>query len=240
MRTSVYTLPFYTNSVSLEKIVCSWTAEPLFAVCAVRTSASFWVKIISERPPVVFIALDRALLAEKFIERVRSTLTDVGYCPHIVALTESTAEPVIVGALQQGADRVLSLPTCSVRIFRSLVKSLLTVDHRQMCFAPYAFDVHTQTVSIGKKEIRLRHKSFSFAHFMFANNGRTIPKEDLLLEIWGLQQGYQTRRVESQVSYVKKKLFLDGTYGWTLKRRGGYGLFSSQAQVAVSRPEKQL
>jgi len=221
----VYTLPFYTTAVSFKDIVGELCSEPFFCLELHRVLCPFILHISVNRPPVILIGVDEHDVDP--VVQLRSHFSDNDYNPYIVVVARSNEECTTVALLNHGADRVVSAESCTGPILRALVKSLLPKPHQSFNYPPYIFDVQTQTVSIRGKSIRLRKKSFDFAHYIFSHNGSHVSKDVLLREIWGIEYVCDTRRVETQASRMRKHLLLDGTYGWTIRtrRRGFYGVF---------------
>ena len=138
-------------------------------------------------------------------------------------MSESSDESIFTDALQQDADRVFSIQTCSARIFQSIVKALLPKIRHRSYYPPYAFHNQTHTVTLGNEAIHLRNKTFKFAHFLFANSGSLVSRKTLLREVWGLEQVTETRRIDSQACVIRKSLCLDGSHGWMLRTGRGFG-----------------
>lgn len=224
----MYTLPFYTESDSLRSLASLWSAEPSYLLETTSLPCSFWLNVYSQKSPVVVVGVNEWLLKQGFIAQLSAAVTSTG--SYIVVVTESAEEELLLESFRQGADRAVSIPTCSARIFRALINSLLPKPLAARSFAPYQLDTQAQTVLIGDQRIQLRRLVFELSHYLFTHQGTIVPKATLLRDLWGLDdRRCETRRVESHASLVKKQLQLDGTYGWRLRsNRGnkrGYGVF---------------
>jgi DNA-binding response OmpR family regulator len=224
----VYKLPFYTDSEFLSELAVSWSGYPVYSLEPTPTTGSSHLQTGGAKPPVVVVAATDAVVRQQFIAKMYEATPSQR--PYIIALTDSTDESVLVELLQQGSDRALSTSQCSPAIFRALINTLLPKSRTLFHYEPYHFNAQNQTVSVGGQSIRLRRKLFEIAHYLFINHGKMVTKESMLLDVWGMDDLVcRTRRVESQISLVKKQLQLDGTHGWTLRsNRGmdrGYGLF---------------
>lgn len=224
----MYTLPFYTEADSLRELASVWSAEPSYTLETTSLPCSFWLNVDSQNAPVVVVGVSEWLLKQGFIAQLSAALASSS--SYIVVVAESAKEEILVESFQQGADRVVSVPTCSAQIFRALINSLLPKPHAACSFAPYQLDTQAQTVLIGEQRIQLRRLVFELSHYLFTHQGTIVPKATLLRDLWGLDDSRcDTRRVESHASLAKKQLQLDGTYGWRLRsNRGsnrGYGVF---------------
>ncbi len=205
-----------------------WSGEPFFSLKTTSFPGSFWAQLYSQRPPVVVVGASERLLDQGFIAKL-STAVAVDQT-YIVAVVATTSEKLMAESLSQCADRVVSVPQCSARIFCALIKSLLPKPESASCYAPYRLNADAQAVFIGEKHIHVRRLVFELANYLFVHNGTIVPKATLLRDVWGLDnRRCETRRVEAHASLVKKQLQLDGTYGWRLRStRGnisGYGVF---------------
>lgn len=224
----MYTLPYFTESDSSESTAIYSSGEPFFSLKTMSYPGSLWAHIYSQRPPVVVVDASERLLDQGFIAQLSAAVAvDKTY---IVAVVTTTSDKLMAESLNQGADRVVSAPQCSNRIFRALIKSLLPKTQSASCYAPYRLNAYNRTVFIGDRHINVRRLVFELANYLFTHNGSIVPKAALLRDLWGLDNRCcETRRVESCASLVKKHLQLDGTYGWRLRStrgtRAGYGVF---------------
>lgn len=224
----MYTLPFYTESESLKGLAKLWSGEPMFSLETTSLPCDFWLRVYGHKPPVIVVGASESLLRQRFVEKLAAAvLPERSY---IVVLVSSTEESLLVESLSQGADRVVSVPQCSAPIFRALIKSLLPRTLNSSVYTPYRINPHARTVVVGEQSIQLRPLVFELARYLFVHHGSIVPRATLLRDLWGLDDRQcKTRRVESHASLMKKKLQLDGTYGWRLRStRGkgcGYGVF---------------
>ena len=229
----MYTLPFYTESDGLKALVNQWSSEPTFCFQATSSKHSFQLEVYRQKPPVVVVGMSECLLNQRFVAQLSAKLRQER--SKIVVVAASTEEALLVNSLNQGADRVVSIPTCSAAIFQALIKSLLPDPHAARTHAPYQFNRQTHTVSVGQRYFRLPRLGFELTHYLFAHHGTMVSKPQLLRDLWGLDaQRCKTRRVETHTSTIRKQLQLDGTYGWKLRssRGRGYGVYRVKPEFA--------
>lgn len=174
--------------------------------------------IHDQQPPIVVLGIDATMLQQSIIERTVSLVDR----PTVVALLDSTDESLMVDCYRRGANRVLAVTQCSPVIFQALITSL---QRSNMCvFPPYRLKTLTHTVSIGSQVVCLHKRSFDVARYFFVNNTRTVSKATLLHELWNVDPNQcETRRVESQIYQIRKRLSLTGEYGWELRTRRNHG-----------------
>ena len=210
-------LPFYAVKNSFHLLASQWDFEHSLH----EKRHTFLQQVEQQCPPVVVFGAEKYLLAKRVIAHVNASRNR----PVIVAIVESDDEPLLAACYKQGADRVVAVPYCSARIFRALLSALQS---RDIYCAPYRFNAATQTCSIGARVIRLTTKSFNIAQYLFANQGKLIPKSTILKDVWGLESNQCiTRRIEVHMCNVRKQLSLDGSLGWEIRsrRKMGYGIF---------------
>jgi two-component system OmpR family response regulator len=65
-------------------------------------------------------------------------------------------------------------------------------------------DLHQ--VTCGEKEVDLSPTEFRLLALLMANPGRVLTREQLLSQIWGLDEATETKVLETYVSYLRRKL----------------------------------
>ena len=231
----MYTLPFYTESECLSSVVSAWSEAPTFSLEAMSLQCAFLPRAYSDLPPVVVVGANEWLLRQGFIAKLSAqVLSERCY---IMGVVSSSEEQLFVECLRQGADRVVAVSQCNAQIFRALINSLLPKTVAKCSYTPYRLNAQARTIIVGEQCIQLRPLVFELARYLFVHQGDIVPRSTLLRDLWGLDERQcRTRRVESHASLMKKKLRLDGTYGWRLRStRGkgcGYGVFRVETRPA--------
>lgn len=71
--------------------------------------------------------------------------------------------------------------------------------------------------------MRLNFKEFAVMQLLLAAPGTVVPKETLLVKVWGYESGAEDNNVEAYISFLRKKLaFLGSRVNITALRRLGY------------------
>lgn len=222
-------LPFFAVDGSFDAIVRDWTTGSEIALVLHDVECTFNLQLKYQCTPLVVLGVNEKVLTQDVIKRTAAMTNPRSI---IVALTSTADEALMVGCFRQGADRVVAISQCSANIFQALLQSLMPED--RFSYPPYRLSTSTQTINLGMEEVRLRKKAYDVAQYLFMNNNQMISKARILEDVWSVDaKRCNTRRVETQMSYIKRQLSLDGTYGWVLRNRRyyGYGLFRTEPQL---------
>ncbi len=214
-------LPFFANSARLHSIASQKFSSPNLSFIQIAQEKALWHQINSQQPDIVLLGADNTLLKTRAITR----LDLISKRPVIIALIDTTDEATLTECYKQGADRVVIMKYCTAEILTALLR---TFSQREPSFPPYQIRSNLQTFSFDNVSVRLTKKTFDLAQYLFLNHGELLSKSTILRDVWGLESNScLTRRVEVQISHIRKALALDGTHGWELKvrRRVGYGVF---------------
>jgi DNA-binding response OmpR family regulator len=77
----------------------------------------------------------------------------------------------------------------------------------------------------GNKTIQLGLKEFEIMRLLLSNPNIIVPKEDLLLKVWGAESDAEDNNVEVYISFLRKKLaYLNSTVNISTIRKVGYRL----------------
>ncbi|MBX2880308.1 MAG: response regulator transcription factor [Granulosicoccus sp.] len=144
---------------------------------------------------------------------------------YIVVIADKSTDGNDVHAFQLGADRFFSCDT-SLSIFAALIESIekkIAPTNHVHHYPPYRLDNKTRAVYFGRNRIVLTPREFRIAHYLFENKNRPLTRESLLKDVWGLPDLKHNRRVDTKMSHIRRKMQLDGAYGWKLKFPRGEG-----------------
>ncbi len=116
-----------------------------------------------------------------------------------------------VQGLDSGADYYLTKPFEN----QELLACLRTILRRQpaivpelLTFGDLTLNPASSQLSRGEKSVTLSSKELEMLTILFKNAGCFIPKETLLLKIWGYDSSVNANSVEAYVSFIRKKLAL--------------------------------
>ncbi|MFK8010715.1 MAG: response regulator transcription factor [Marinicellaceae bacterium] len=140
----------------------------------------------------------------------------------VIFMTSRSTEEDIVKALTDGADDYIVKPASEVILkarIKAVTRRLQThkkSSEEKFKFDSYQFQHMTNSVTFKNINVTLTNKEYELAIYFFTNEGLLISRDQLLESIWMQSSNINTRTVDTHVSRLRKKLFLDGTHGWKL------------------------
>lgn len=155
----------------------------------------------------------------------------------VIFLTSRNTDDDIVTALTDGADDFLVKPA-SEAILKARIQAVtrrlkINTSQKENRFVsePYHFNHTANTIGYKNNDVSLTNKEYELALYFFKNKGLLISRDQLLESIWVKSSEISTRTVDTHISRLRKKLLLDGTYGWKLVSiyHQGYKLINQKA-----------
>ncbi|THD14852.1 hypothetical protein B1808_01910 [Pseudofulvimonas gallinarii] len=138
----------------------------------------------------------------------------------IIMLTVRADEDDIVKALRGGADDYIVKPAqrgvLLARIDAVLRRTQLTTGSDEIDLGPYVIDSERARILINGEDTDLTQREFELAVYLFRRHGRIIRRETLLESVWQIAASVPTRTVDTHISRLRRKLQLDGAFGWRL------------------------
>lgn len=140
----------------------------------------------------------------------------------VIFMTSRSTEADIVTALTDGADDYIIKPASEV-ILKARIKAVtrrLQINKPKstetFVFDSYQFHHKTNSVTFKNINVTLTNKEYELAIYFFKNEGLLVSRDQLLESIWLQSSNINTRTVDTHISRLRKKLYLDGTHGWKL------------------------
>lgn len=164
----------------------------------------------------------------------------------VLMLTALDREDDVLTAFEAGADDYLVKPASPsillARIAAQLRRNgIADGNAAPLHLAPYTLDGRTRSLCIEGVPVELTEKEFDLALCLFRRANLMVSRELLLREVWQLQQGIETRSLDTYLSRLRKRLKLDGSLGWRLRTiyQHGYRLESSAPRNDVDSDAEQ-
>ena len=138
-----------------------------------------------------------------------------------------------VHGLDMGADDYMTKPFAPEELLarvRALSRRQGDVALERMEFGDAALDLNTCDLSCGERSVHLGYKEFEILRILMANPRVLVPKEDLIVKVWGADSEAVDNNVEAYISFLRKKLAFVGAHVTIAARRKvGYRLEESDA-----------
>jgi two-component system alkaline phosphatase synthesis response regulator PhoP len=118
-----------------------------------------------------------------------------------------------VQGLRTGADDYLTKPFEIMELL-ARVEALLrrarpaaaTADESTLAFGPLEIDLKKTEVRLNGDVVNLTAKEFQLLRYLVQRRGRTISREELLEQVWGLHHIPSTRTVDVHVTWLRQKI----------------------------------
>lgn len=163
--------------------------------------------------PYDVIVLDVMLPKKSGFEVVAALRAQKNATP-VLMLTARDEVSDKVSGLDAGADDYMTKPFSPEELLarvRALTRRQGEVQMQQLCFGDLSLNLSTYTLSCGTKSVRLGQKELEVLRLLIVNAQQVLPKETLLVRVWGSESGAEDNNVEAYISFLRKKFFFLGS-----------------------------
>ena len=133
-----------------------------------------------------------------------------------------------VAGLDHGADDYMTKPFASEELLariRALARRQGEVQTEVLSYADLILNLSTRCLQREEREVRLGFKEFEVLRILIAYPKMVVPKEEIILKVWGAESTAEDNNVEVYVSFLRKKLqFLASKVTIRTVRKVGYYL----------------
>ena len=151
-----------------------------------------------------------------------------GNATPVLMLTARTETMDKVTGLDCGADYYLTKPFEIEELLaciRALLRRQGEVVSEELRFGSVVLNLNTCTLQCEQRSVRLSAKEFELMRILMSNRENIVPKETLLLKVWGYESDAEDNLVEVYISFQLKKLdFIKADVRIDVVRRVGYHL----------------
>lgn len=154
----------------------------------------------------------------------------------VIFLTSHGDETEVAAILHSGADDYIVKPARR----NVLLARIVAVGRRAgvdggdaiIEAGAYRIDTVNRTVALNGEPVAMSPREAEVAALLFRKRGRLVSRTEMYETLWGRRDEIDTRTVDTHVSRVRKRLTLDGTYGYRLRAvyQHGYRLEEPQDQ----------
>ena len=169
---------------------------------------------LKDKPDLVVLDL---MLPEKSGFDVLKEFRERNAATPVLILTARNFEADIVKGFDLGADDYVTKPFSVAELLarvRALLKRAPAVDEDgqqtpgTITFGDVAIDMQSREVKKGEETVALAFKEFELLKYLVLRRGKTVSREELLAEIWGVDpdSGVTTRTVDTHIANLRGKL----------------------------------
>jgi two-component system OmpR family response regulator len=154
-------------------------------------------------------------------------LRNEGLSIPVLMLSARADKSDINQGLRLGADDYLTKPF-SIEELVLRVKAILrrskseVAEVKMLSCGPITMDFAKYQVSFNDQEIDLSPTEFKLLEQLIINRGNVVTKETLLAEVWEIDFKSSSTVVDTYISYLRKKLHIDGYEGIKTVRGIGF------------------
>ncbi|MGN4070246.1 response regulator transcription factor [Burkholderia gladioli] len=146
----------------------------------------------------------------------------------VVGFSYAVSDDEIAKALNAGVDDVIGKSVSSSFLNAKLQavgrrNSNSIARREKYVFGRFVFSEIGLSVFDGKIHILLRRKEFDLALLLFKNINRGLSRGYISEIVWGGEINPNSRTLDTHVSFVRRKLFLTSSRGYSLRSLYGYG-----------------
>ena len=139
---------------------------------------------------------------------VVSELRHAGYAMPILMLTAKATTADKVNGLKIGADDYMTKPFDTEELLArvdALTRRKGDIVLDELTFGDLKLELSSGILYGPSDNVQLSRKEFEVAKIIFKNGANTVPKETLILDIWGCDSNATENNVEAYISFLRKK-----------------------------------
>jgi DNA-binding response OmpR family regulator len=152
-------------------------------------------------------------------------LRERGVKAPIIMLTASVEESDVVRGLDSGANDYVAKPFRLAELLarlRAQLRSFQSSEDAVFTIGPYSFRPAMRQLQDGEgKRIRLTDKEAAILKFLYRAEGKAVPRQVLLNEVWGYNAAVTTHTLETHIYRLRQKIEPDPASARLLLTEGG-------------------
>lgn len=177
------------------------------------------------------IILDVLLPKQNGFEVVRELRRHKITTPVILLTAKDEIIDKVTG-LDCGADDYMTKPFAPEELMariRALSRRQGDVVLEELSFSDLVLNLSTYSLSRGPKSVHLGCKEYEVLRILMSNPKMVVPKDDLIIKVWGMESDAEDNNVEAYISFLRKKFFFLGSkVNISTVRKVGYRLEEGQ------------
>lgn len=159
------------------------------------------------------VILDVMLPKRSGYDVVRALRREKIATPVLMLTARDELESKVAG-LDCGADDYMTKPFAPEELtarIRALTRRQGEVLLEEMTFEDIVLDLTSSDLRCNQKRIRLSFKEFEVMKLLMLSQNAILPKEQLIVKVWGPESEAEDNNAEAYISFLRKKLFFIGS-----------------------------
>ncbi len=119
-----------------------------------------------------------------------------------------------INGLDCGADDYMTKPFAPEELtarIRALTRRQGEVVLEEMTYEDIVLELNSSDLRCKSKRVRLSFKEFEVMKLLLLSPNTIVPKEQLIVKVWGAESDAEDNNVEAYISFLRKKLFFLGS-----------------------------
>ena len=211
------------DDVNIREIECFALKNSGYTIEDFECAKDFYLKVRERVPDLVL--LDIMLPDEDGLEIVKKLRkkAETRRVP-IILVTAKTSEMDKVKGLDIGADDYLTKPFGVMELI-SRTKALLRrsqnmSEEKFLTLGDIVLDDEKRMVCINEKPCDLTYKEFELLKMLLQNAGIVIPREEIMVRVWGMDYEGESRTLDMHIKTLRQKLGESGSRIKTVRKVG--------------------
>lgn len=159
------------------------------------------------------IVLDVMLPKKNGFEVVKALRSNKIAVPVLLLTAKDETGDKVIG-LDCGADDYMTKPFAPEELLariRALARRQGDVILEELDFDDLTLNLSVYTLSRGPKSVHLGYKEYEVLRILMSNPKMVVPKEDIIVKVWGAESDAEDNNVEAYISFLRKKFFFLGS-----------------------------
>ena len=211
------------DDVNIREIECFALKNSGYTIEDFECAKDFYLKVRERVPDLVL--LDIMLPDEDGLDIVKKLRkkAETRRVP-IILVTAKTSEMDKVKGLDIGADDYLTKPFGVMELI-SRTKALLRrsqnmSEEKFLTLGDIVLDDEKRMVCINEKPCDLTYKEFELLKMLLQNAGIVIPREEIMVRVWGMDYEGESRTLDMHIKTLRQKLGESGSRIKTVRTVG--------------------